>query len=225
MNSKGTRLIPTTPTFSDLTGKRFERLVVEALSERKSGRKSYWICRCDCGNKKEVRSDSLMCGAIRSCGCLKREAEVVNFRIKNNHKRSSHPVYKRWNAMMQRCYNSNTVAYKHYGARGIIVCEEWHDIERFIEWAEKSGFDPNLTIDRIDVNGNYEPGNCRWITTQEQSYNKTNSVFHTWNGETLTTMQWVKRFDIPLSKAWGYRQNGVKFTDLIEQYATKTTPR
>jgi hypothetical protein len=225
MKNKGIRSIPQHSLFKDLTGQQFGRLTVIALSDRKCWRKSFWICKCECGNEKAVRGDSLVCGAIRSCGCLKREAEVINFGIENNHKRSGHPLYKRWNAMIQRCENPNTIAYKNYGERGIRVCDEWHDIERFIEWSEKSGFKPELTIDRINVNGDYEPNNCRWITMQEQAFNKTDSVFHTWNGETLTTMQWVHRYNIPLAKAWGYRKNGVNFTDLIQEYATKTTPR
>lgn len=211
--------------FHDLSGQRFGRLVAIGKADRMCGRKCYWDCLCDCGNKKIVRSDSLVGGTIRSCGCLKREAEVKNFSIVNNHKQTRSPLYNRWNSMIQRCKNPNTAAYKYYGGRGIIVCDEWKNINCFIEWAERNGYKENLTIDRIDVNGNYEPSNCRWITMAEQSYNRTDSVYHTWEGETLTTMQWVHKYNIPLAVAWGYKANGVPFTEIISKYASKTIPR
>ena len=211
--------------FHDLTGERFGRLVVLKKASRMAGRKCYWECLCDCGKEKEVRSDSLVGGLVRSCGCLKKEADIKNLGITNNHEQTHHPLYGRWNAMLNRCNNPKQVSYKHYGERGIKVCEEWHDINNFIEWAESNGFQKHLTIDRIDVDGNYEPSNCRWITAREQAYNKTNSVFFTWNGETLTLMQWVHKYNIPQWKASTYKKDGIDFLDIISEYASKTIPR
>lgn len=205
----------------DKTGERYGRLKVISMSDKRSGRKTFWNCICDCGNEKVVRSDSL--GSIRSCGCLKKEQDIINLGISNNHKLTYHPVYPRWNAMVNRCNNPKDQAYKNYGGRGIKVCEEWLDVRNFVGWAEKNGFEEHLTIERLDVNGNYEPSNCEWLPAEVQHYNKRTSVYHTYNGETLTTMQWQKRYDIPIHEVWGYKKNNINFIDLIEKY--KTTPR
>lgn len=205
----------------DLTGKRFGRLEVVELANRRSGRKAYWLCKCDCGNFKEVRSDCLK--VVSSCGCLKKEQDIINLGVENNHKLSKHELYSRWNAMINRCDNPNSPAFKNYGGRGIKVCEKWHDVKEFIEWAENNGYKEGLTIERKDVNGNYEPSNCCWIPPEEQHYNKTTSVFVEYEGETLTVMQWAKRYNIPRGEVWSYRTKGIDFKSLIEKY--KTTPR
>lgn len=160
---------------NDLTGKRFSKLVVLELDNIKN-RRSYWLCQCDCGKQKVIRGDCLK--VIQSCGCMKKEQDIKNLSIKNNHKHTLHPAYRTWQAMMARCYNEKQKAYKNYGGRGIIVCDEWHDVVKFCEWADKEGFLPekNLSIERKDVNGNYEPYNCMFIPLVEQSYNKRNTI-------------------------------------------------
>lgn len=204
----------------DKTGERHGRLTVLSLSDKRSGRKTYWNCVCDCGNEKLVRSDSLK--TTKSCGCLKREQDMINLGIINNHGMTNHTLYGRWNAMIHRCENNKSHAYKNYGARGIKVCEDWKDILKFIEWAENNGFEEGLTLERIDVDGNYEPDNCEWIPMEQQHYNKTTSVYHTHNGETLTTMQWTHKYNIPLNEVSRYKKKGVPFTDLIEKYKDNT---
>lgn len=205
----------------DKSGERHGRLTVVSLSDKRSGRKTYWNCVCDCGNEKVIRSDSL--SVTKSCGCLKKEQDIINLGITNNHGLTYHPAYPRWRAMINRCNNPKDQAFKNYGARGIKVCKEWLDVRRFIDWADNNGFEEKLTIERINVNGNYEPDNCKWLPPEVQHYNKTTSVYHTFEGETLTTMQWQKKYDIPIHEVWGYKKNDIDFKDLIKKY--KTTPR
>ena len=204
----------------DKTNERFGRLTVIGMSDKKSGRKTYWNCLCDCGNKVTVRSDSL--GTTKSCGCLKKVKAPLNLGKTNLHGLTKHPVYGRWNAMINRCENPNTLAYKNYGERGIKVCDEWHNLKEFIRWSEENGFSDKLTLERIDVNGKYEPKNCKWIPMEEQHYNKRTSVYHTYNGVTKTTMQWAHELNIPLHKVSNYKKNNIHFVDLIREYKDNT---
>lgn len=156
--------------FRDLSGQRFGRLTaIERDKSRPKGR-AYWFCRCDCGNEAIVLGARLASGNTKSCGCLKREAlDMGHIRIGVK----GTPIYTVWYAMKQRCNYSKNINYHYYGGRGIRVCDEWvNDAVAFRDWADKNGWRPGLTIDRIDPNGNYEPSNCRFITIQEQQRNR-----------------------------------------------------
>jgi DNA-directed RNA polymerase subunit RPC12/RpoP len=143
----------------DLVGQRFGKLVVVEYAGRNERRESLWRCACDCGNESIVRGDVLRRGTTESCGCGKG--------LKHGyHKKRWYSSYK---AMMERCYLPSNENFKRYGGKGIIVCDEWHDINKFAEWVETSGYVPGLTIDRIDPLGNYEPSNCQWLTRSENS--------------------------------------------------------
>ena len=152
-------------TIRKYVGKKFGKLEVIYLFKDKYGSTTAH-CLCDCGRSHATRIANLNSNDTNSCGCYKKE------RLREGvfkHGLSEHPLYDTWNTMLHRCYNSNTEKYAYYGGRGISVCDEWRITPtEFINWAEKNGWSPNLTLDRIDNDGNYEPNNCQWITMVEQ---------------------------------------------------------
>lgn len=175
--------------YEDLTGKRFGRLTVIERDIEKSGNGAFWVCRCDCGNHTTVSTSHLNSGCVVSCGCF-----AIETRKKANtkHGQEGTRLYRIWNGMKDRCTNPNASGYALYGGRGIKVCDEWSkSFKSFYDWALKSGYQENLTIDRIDVNGNYEPDNCRWATYKEQGNNKRSNRYITVNGETHTVSEWA----------------------------------
>lgn len=161
-------------TFKNLTNQKFGRLIVLSLVKRGSKNKhAIWLCKCNCGNLTEVRSDGLLGGDTKSCGCFWKE-KMASFKSNFKHGEAIHgkqtPLYKTWRGMKDRCLNPNSCSYKWYGKRGISICGEWKDDYLiFKNWALKNGHKKHLTIDRIDNNGNYEPLNCQWITGSENT--------------------------------------------------------
>lgn len=158
----------------DRIGKKFGRLLVveESCSHiQESGKKkSMWKCKCDCGNDVVVAGSNLQNGNTKSCGCLNKQ---ILSDIKTKHKMCKDSSYKSWEMMLQRCTNSNRDNYKHYGGRGITVCDRWLKFENF--YADMGDRPEGTSIDRIDVNGNYEPRNCKWSTHKEQCINRRSS--------------------------------------------------
>lgn len=175
----------------DLANKRFGK-----LTALKYVGNSKWLCKCDCGNETRVNAYKLTSGHTKSCGCLKHNGYHYT------HKLGKPKTYSHWVNMKTRCLSRNNAKYKDYGARGITICDEWLDFKNFHEWAINNGFKDDLTLDRIDVNGNYEPSNCRWITMFEQASNKRNTRWVTFNGITDTIKGWSKRLNMPHGTLW-----------------------
>ena len=184
----------------DLTGQKFGRLLVLERKGYSKNKHILWLCKCDCGNFTIVRVDYLNNGKSKSCGCYHSEICRKNIVKVSNppiHNLSNTRLYKIWSSMKDRCYNSNNVNYKNYGGRGIKVCSEWKkDFMNFYNWSIKNGYKSNLTIDRIDVNGNYEPDNCRWATIKEQVYNKRNTIRIKYNNKSYNLYELSKIYNI-----------------------------
>lgn len=174
--------------FIDLTGKQFGRLTV--LERATGGGYVKWRCRCSCGNEVVVHGTSLKSGDTRSCGCLKGELTSVR---KTVHGDTGSRLYRIWICMKKRCFNPNAHSYKMYGGRGITVCDEWrNNYASFRDWALANGYSEDLSIDRIDNNGNYEPKNCRWATIAQQDNNRRNNRFIPFYGEIYTVSEWAR---------------------------------
>lgn len=180
----------------NLIGLRFGKLTVVKKCESKN-RRSMWLCKCDCGNEVELSRNHLSTGNTKSCGCLRKEAIKKAISASTKHNGRHTRLYSVWITMKQRCYNENATDYENYGGRGIMVCPEWlNDFQAFYDWAMANGYAKNLSIERIDVNGNYEPTNCKWATMKEQSNNKRNNVFILFNGETKTISQLSQEYGV-----------------------------
>lgn len=145
-------------------GKKKNFLTVIGITRLPNNHRAF-ICECDCGNITTIEPTFWEQGVVKSCGCFARSLQL-------EHSEELDRLRRIYNGMFQRCYNPNSNAYRHYGGRGITVCEEWHDREKFIEWALNNEYSNDLSIDRINVNGNYEPSNCRWADAKTQANNQ-----------------------------------------------------
>lgn len=160
--------------FIDITGYKYGRLTVVKYShtDKSKAYKTYWLCSCECGGKRVVSKNDLIANRTRSCGCLQRERTLAK-NVKHNATKT--PEYQIWNGMRQRCLNPKSKAYKYYGALGVTICDRWlNSFDTFLaDMGERPS--PELSIDRINTFGNYEPSNCRWATMKEQANNKRKS--------------------------------------------------
>ncbi len=178
--------------FIDIKGEKYNRWTVLSLSKIEN-KKAYWLCQCDCGTKRVVSSSSLRAGTSKSCGCLVKENG-----IKTINGLSKTRLYRNYSNIKQRCFNPNFPLYKNYGGRGIIMCDKWkNDFMSFYNWAMSNGYKENLTIDRIDVNGNYEPSNCRWITMKEQYHNRTDNIYYIVNNKKKCLAELCEEYNMP----------------------------
>ncbi len=202
--------------FVDLTGVRFERLTVVSEHGRQNGHVT-WLCRCDCGNETVACSGDLKQRKTRSCGCLHNEMVA---QITKSHEMANTRLYNIWANMKQRCSNPNASSYEDYGGRGITICDEWLDPDNFFKWALSSGYDKKLTLDRIDVDGNYEPSNCRWVTVKKQNNNRRSNHNLTFNGETHNMQEWSEITGISRSAIKGRLNRGWTIEEALTKEVT-----
>lgn len=177
----------------DLTGMRFGRLTVISRSGKDKFGKSAWLCKCDCGNEKTASTNMLNGGHVKSCGCLVKEG------CHHTHGMCKTRINSIYRKMKGRCFNPGNKRYSDYGGRGITVCSEWlgkSGFNLFYAWAIANGYSEELSIDRIDVNGNYEPSNCRWATDLQQANNARSNHLINYKGETKTLSEWCRALNI-----------------------------
>ncbi len=177
---------------NDLSGKRFGALLVLCRSnDCGNGKKPVvkWECRCICGKEISVKSDALLSGHTKSCGCQK---------IKHGFSHKER-LYETWKNMRRRCMDPKNSRWNQYGGRGISICPEWNDYSAFREWALASGYNDDLTIDRIDVDGNYCPENCRWADAKTQANNNSRNRYFEYRGQRLSMSQLSERLGMTYS--------------------------
>jgi len=191
----------------DITGQRYGRLVAIRRAESLNG-KTRWECQCDCGNKCTVETWLLTSEKTKSCGCLRQETARQNGKRGTTHGMTGSRIWRIWQGMKQRCMH-------HPCYENVSVCEEWLDFEGFYEWALTSGYSDELTIDRIDVNGNYAPDNCRWATYKQQENNRTNNVFITIDGQRKPVTEWAALSGIASATLKWRVNNGWPESDLL----------
>ena len=213
----------------DYTGQKFGRLTFVGYIGRKKN-KSTWLLRCDCGKEFEKPAREIVSGNTSSCGCMAKELRLKRFTRHGMHKT---PLYQKYQDMIRRCYNPDTVRYECYGAKGVKVCKEWlkenNGFENFKSWAFENGYkeyDPNktarkdvLTLDRIDNNGDYSPENCRWAKFKVQENNKSNNVYMWYKGTRYSLKELSERFDISYSIVQRKYHKGLSAEEIVQGYS------
>lgn len=179
----------------DITGQKFGRLTILShynFTDEKGYRRSYWICKCDCGNEYHTQSNPLRTGRIKSCGCFNRDRITTHGQTKN---KQISRAWQSWRTMKSRCYRITDCSYKNYGGRGISVCNRWKEsFENF--FADMGECPENHSLDRINVDGDYEPENCRWADSITQANNTRFNTKITHNGITKTITEWSREFGV-----------------------------
>lgn len=201
----------------DISGKKFNMLtVIKPCGKSKKG-ETIWECICDCGKTTRLRSSVITKGRTKSCGCLQgtiSNREKINYPYGKDSASYKHGLHKTrlyniWATMKKRCYNTKDEHYANYGGRGITVCDEWiHDFQAFYDWAMAYGYADDLTIDRINNDGNYEPSNCRWTTSKEQANNRRTTMHITVNGVTKNATDWAKMIGVGRSTISRHKKQG-----------------
>lgn len=197
----------------NLVGRKFNKLTVLERAGSANGR-SIWKCQCECGIITYVTKSNL--GKTKSCGCICAEARKSNLR----HGETKTRLYDIWRSMKSRCFYKNNKSYARYGGRGISVCEEWMTYEPFRDWALSHGYNPDApygktTLDRIDVNGDYSPENCRLVDMKTQANNKRNNVYIKINGETKTMKEWAEIYGVSYKTVINRHWRGVSTEKLF----------
>lgn len=197
-----------------LVGQRFGRLEILSRDGSDKNGNAKWLCRCECGAEKSVYSQALRSGATQSCGCMNKEINAG----RSTHGMSATSEYKAWAGMVQRCTNPKNPKWSRYGARGITVCDRWRDFESFR--ADMGARPAGMTIDRKDNDGNYEPGNSRWATQQQQGNNRGNNHLVVLDGAQMTLSDAARKAGISLSTLRARIRSGWSFDRAAHQPTT-----
>lgn len=198
----------------DITGQKFGRLTAVRIDHQEKDYRYCWLFKCDCGGEIVARKSDVVGGRVKFCNKCKYEKQT-------KHAKKGTRLYAVWNSMKQRCLNKNHKSYKQYGGRGIKVCKDWLEFMPFYDWAMANGYDETAdfmqcTIDRIDVNGNYEPNNCRWVNQKKQGENTRTVHKIEYNGETHCLSEWARILKIE-RKALEYKlKKGLSLKEIIK---------
>lgn len=199
---------------NNLAGQKFGKLEAIKIVGKANDRHLKWLCKCECGNYTIVNSNTLKSGEILSCGCYKRQ---ITSETHSKHKLTKSKLHFIWTSMKQRCFNKNNKSYKYYGDRGIIVCDEWaNDFCKFKDWSLSNGYKEGLSIERINVNGNYEPSNCKWIPLKQQFLNTRKVQIIEYKNEKNTINYFCNKFNIAHSTFRRYLKKGMNIEEIIK---------
>ncbi len=196
--------------YPSYTGKRFERLLILGMSHQGTCGAFFAKTLCDCGTKKSIRYGDMIKGSTKSCGCLQKEKPS-----RLSHNETGTRLYSIWHLMKGRCSCKSYSHYESYGGRGIKVCAEWMDYEPFRDWALRAGYEKNLTIDRINNDGNYEPGNCRWVDWYCQANNTRKNIYIEHEGKVMTPAQWAREKGLHPQTVYSRIQKGLSVDELF----------
>lgn len=218
---RGCKLRDKPYNYIDITGRRFGRLIALSMVDGE-GKNQQWLCKCDCGNLKTVSKAALLSGKTKSCGCLLEETRHNPKRI--THGETKTKLYQKYRGMLGRCSPTYHGASNYYD-RGIRVCDEWRGENGFLnfkKWSLENGFDETkpwteMTLDRIDVNGNYEPSNCRWTDSKTQCNNMRTNIIIAYNGETKTLKQWSETLGLNYGMIRARHQRGWTVPELFAE--------
>lgn len=198
----------------DEIGNRYGSLLVIDRAKN-HGTRAAWVCKCDCGNTTIVAGKTLRSGLTRSCGHTRHEGKTIT------HGMTHTELYRRWHDMKDRCLNSKREEWDKYGGRGITFCEEWNAFEPFMEWALSNGYEQGLSLDRVDVNGNYCPENCRWIPKERQARNTSKTVYVVFDGKQVPLRDVCERSKADFRRTYWRIRKGWNLKDALEKPARK----
>lgn len=204
--------------YKDLIGQKFGFLEVVSITDERKHGKVVWLCKCDCGKYVKVSSHNLKNRSTVSCGCYSKKI-LEQSRIKHGMYKSR--IYNIYICMKERCYNTKAKSYSDYGGRGIEICDEWigeNGFQNFCSWALENGYNEKLTIDRINVNGNYCPENCRWTTHKVQNNNTRRNRIVQYNGESHSVSEWAEITGINRSTLVTRLNKGLPLDDVFKKW-------
>ena len=208
--------------FKDISGCRYGMLTaIRPVASSKDGQK-VWLCRCDCGGAKTTTQGKLSAGRVTHCGC-QTHGKRVNAASKHGITAGGKPrTFTIWNGMKARCFNPKSTSYKNYGGRGILVCDEWLNFQRFHEWAINNGYADGLQIDRIDNDAGYCPENCRWVPASQNRTHQRRTHYVSVNGDTRSVTEWCRLSGISKTTAYKALKSGDEaFAGLVNRFLSR----